>query len=85
MNAHDDAQLRTDRARQAALTRWAGTPPSQRSRTARAAFRRRFETQVDPDNELSPADRAVMVDAAIKAYTARMRYLRSRKRHQEST
>jgi hypothetical protein len=76
----DAAALRSQSARAAALTRWAKIPPAERSRNARAAFRRRFENQVDPDRELDPAERAVLVDAAIRAYNAQVTYKRMRNR-----
>lgn len=78
----ESTELRRQRARHAALTRWAAIPPAERSRRAKAAYRRRFENQVDPNRELSPADRAVLVDAAIRAYVARMGLARLRKREE---
>lgn len=78
--APDDAQIRKERARKASLTRWANTPPVERSRRARVAFRARFERLVDPEGIHSPADRAVMVDAAIAAHYADLRWRRARKR-----
>lgn len=74
---------RREQARKAANTRWAATTPSERSRRARRSFRSRFERQVDPDGLLSPADRAVMVDNAIKAHYADLRMRRARKREDE--
>lgn len=77
----DDAgALRSQSARAAALSRWAGIPPAERSRRARAAFRRRFENVVDPERRLDPAERAVLTDAAIKAYNAKVTYQRMRSR-----
>jgi hypothetical protein len=74
------AALRSQSARAAALAQWAAIPPAERSRRARAAFRRRFEKQVDPNLELAPAERAVLVDAAIRAYNAQVTYKRMRNR-----
>ncbi|MBO0866538.1 MAG: hypothetical protein J2P16_15875, partial [Mycobacterium sp.] len=66
---------------------WAGIPPAERSRRARAAFRRRFENQVDPDRRMDPAERAVQVDSAIRAYNAAVTYkrMRHRARRKEGT
>lgn len=72
-------EFRAERARHASLTRWAHTPPSERRRKSRAAFRTRFENQVDPDRALPAQERAVMVDAAIAAYVSRMNLARLRK------
>jgi hypothetical protein len=74
---------RREQARKAAFTRWAKTPPAERSRRARASFRARFERQVDPAGLLSPADRAVMVDNAIRAHYADLRMRRARKREEQ--
>lgn len=76
----ESSEFRRERARLAAFTRWSGSTPSDRSRRARKAFRTRFENQVDPDRKLTPADRAVLVDAAIDAHYARMRLARARKK-----
>ena len=45
---------------------------------ARAAMQRRFETEVDPDGTLSPAERAKRVAHAKSLYFARLSYLRWR-------
>lgn len=81
----ESAEARREKARHAALTRWANTPPAERSRKARRAFRARFENQVDPDRRLAPADRAVLVDAAIAAYFSDLRYRRIRKQDRKDT
>jgi hypothetical protein len=76
-----NAALRSQSARAAAHARWAGVPPDERRRRARAAFRRRFEAIVDAKHPgLSPADRAAMVDAEIRAYNASVTYKRMRSR-----
>ena len=57
------------RARLASQTSWANTPdPSARTAKARAAFRDRFELQVDPDGVLPEAERHRRAEAARKAY-----------------
>lgn len=71
-------RLRSEQARAAAHLRWANEPPSERRRRARVAARRRWENVVDPDRKLSAADRAVLVDNAIKAEFARLRAIRER-------
>ncbi|MBO0864812.1 MAG: hypothetical protein J2P16_07065, partial [Mycobacterium sp.] len=57
------AEDRALQAKIAALTRWANTPPAERSRINKAAFRRRWENKVDPDRLLTPAERAVLVES----------------------
>jgi hypothetical protein len=76
----ESVDARRERARLAALTRWAKTPPADRSRNARKAYRRRFENQVDPERLLSSADRAKLVDTAIAAEMSKLTYNRMRKR-----
>jgi hypothetical protein len=39
---------------------------------ARAAFRARFEREVDPNNELDPAERARRAELARKAFYAKL-------------
>lgn len=54
---------------------------------ARAAFRQRFADEVDPDRVLSDTERDRRVDAAIKAYFARLalRSVQARRRRREET
>lgn len=68
--------------RAAAHQSWAHTPDrSARTAPAREAFEKRFEREVDPDNELSPAERARRAESARKAYFLRMAHHReARKR-----
>lgn len=60
---------RSLRARTAVHTSWANTS-DRRKRTSKgtAAFLARFERQVDPNNELEPAERARRAESAKKAY-----------------
>ena len=46
---------------------------------ALVAFLARFEREVDPLGELSPAERATRVEHALKAHMARMRLAKARK------
>ena len=43
-----------------------------RTANGRRAFLERFEREVDPDNKLTPADRAVRAEHARKAYFQRL-------------
>jgi hypothetical protein len=66
-------EQRSLRARLAAHESWAATAdPSARTAPARAAFLDSFETQVDPDGVLDPADRARRAEHARKAHLTRM-------------
>ena len=66
-------EQRTLRARLAAHESWARTDDtSARTAPARKAFLDRFEKQVDPDGELSPAERARRARHARKAYFTRL-------------
>ena len=60
-------------ARAAANTRWASEPGRvAATRPARDGVRRRYERQVDPDNELDPAERARRADSALRAHMQRL-------------
>lgn len=61
-------QQRSIRARLAAYSLHAQTDSKEHMRPAREAFMRRFETQVDPDGLLSPAERDRRAQHALKAY-----------------
>jgi hypothetical protein len=57
----------------AANESWARTPDrSARTAKARKTFDERFEREVDPNNELTPAERAKRAENARKAYFARL-------------
>lgn len=56
-----------------AFRSWAKTPDrSARTLPARMASLARFERQVDPDNQLAPAERAKRAEFARKAYFAEL-------------
>lgn len=60
-------------AQVAAHTRWAHTADRQAATApARAGFDARFEREVDPKGELSPAERARRAESAKKAYFLRL-------------
>jgi len=67
------ASERSLRARLAAHQSWANTSsPSERTSSARAAFDRRFENEVDPDHTLPADERARRAASARRAYFARL-------------
>ena len=67
-SAHD----RSQRARVAALKRWAFTDGGSGTAPARAAFDARFERLVDPEGVLDPRVRAERVKRARKAHFLEM-------------
>jgi hypothetical protein len=70
---HDDLQARALRARIAAHTRWSREPDrSAATAKARKGLLDRFEREVDPENKLDPAERAVRADNARKAFYLRL-------------
>ena len=69
------------RAQLAAHSRWSRTPDrSAATAPARAAFRDRFERQVDPDGILAPAVRAQLAESARTAFYRKMAYASARAR-----
>jgi hypothetical protein len=70
---------RSTRARIAALIRWSQEDPTANAERGQAGLRARFEREVDPDNTLSPAERARRTDAAYRAHMARLSFNRSRR------
>src|SRR5215469_13150716 len=69
-----------ERGRAGAHVSWARTPDrAARTLPARSAFLARFEREVDPLSELSPAERATRAEHALKAHMARMRLAKARK------
>lgn len=61
-------------ARIAAEISWARTEDrSARTRPAREAFLRRFETEVDPDGKLPPDELARRAQHALRAHMLRLR------------
>lgn len=67
---------RSQRARIAALARHSRTDGRDATQPAREAFMARFERQVDPDNELAPAERARRAELAKREHFQRMAYAR---------
>ena len=60
---------RTMQARSLAHLSWAATPDrTARTAPAREAALRRFEAQVDPDQQLDPRERAIRAEHARKAF-----------------
>lgn len=69
-----------ERGRAGAHVSWARTQDRPaRTLPARMAFMARFEREVDPDNELTPAERAARAEHALKAHMALMRLAKARK------
>lgn len=66
------ASERVLRARLGALALHARRDPRETTTAARAVLARRFETAVDPDGKLDPAERKRRADAARKAYMAKL-------------
>jgi len=76
------------RSRVAAHESWAKTPDrAARTAPARKALLDRFEREVDPKGELTPAERAVRAEHARKAYFARLAFksAQSRRKVREFT
>jgi len=71
-------QQRSQRARIAALTRHSRTDGLEATQAARDAFLARFERQVDPGNELDPAERVRRAEAAKRAHFQSMAFARHR-------
>jgi hypothetical protein len=64
-----DGTFDADTSRIAALSRWAHEPdPVSATAPARAGFLARFEREVDPDNELTPEERRLRADRAMRAH-----------------
>lgn len=64
---------RSQVARIAAHESWANTPDrAARTAPARAALSAKFEHEVDPAGQLTPAERAQRAESARKAYYARL-------------
>jgi hypothetical protein len=68
-----DRQDMAARGRIGAYRRWATTPDrAAATEPARAAFRSKFEREVDPDGLLTPEKRAELAEYARKAHFARL-------------
>lgn len=58
MSTESDSRFDSETGRAAALSRWAHEPnPAAATAPAAAGFLRRFERLVDPDDQLTPAER----------------------------
>lgn len=68
-----DPDVARVRAKIAAQSRWSDPAARvEQSEASRRALRERFARKVDPDGELSPDERAKLVDSAIRAHVNRM-------------
>lgn len=65
-------EQRSQSARIAALTRWSKEDPAATAARGQAGLLARFEREVDPNNELPPAERSRRAVAARKAHMARL-------------
>lgn len=72
-------EQRSQRARIAAHSRWAGQDGATGTAKARATFLQRFEQQVDPHGELDPAERTRRAESAKRAHFQRMAYARHKR------
>lgn len=68
------------RASIAALTRWSKEDPAPNAARGQAGLLARFERQVDPNNELQPAERQRRAEAARKAHMRTLAFRSSRAR-----
>ena len=73
------ASQRSQRATIAARARWARQDGADGTRAARETFLARFERLVDPDNELTLAERVRRAESAKREHFQRMAYQRHRK------
>lgn len=73
-------EQRRQRARLAALSRWAKEDPTLQALKLQAGIRAKFEREVDPNNELAPVERGRRAEAARKAHLARIALKSSRAR-----
>jgi DNA-binding transcriptional ArsR family regulator len=71
---------RVMRARMAAHTLHAAHDSTELTKAATRANRDRFETQVDPNNELEPDERARRAEQARRAYMTQLAYASARAR-----
>jgi hypothetical protein len=72
MSAVDSAEWRSQRAKLGAHSMHAANDSREVSAPARAAFRRKFEDQVDPERVLTPAERVRRANHAFKAHMTRL-------------
>lgn len=76
---------RSLRGQIAAHESWANTPDrTARTANARRAMLDKFDRQVDPNNELTPVERARRAQSARKAYFARLALKSARARRRRA-
>lgn len=73
-------EQRSLRARIAALARWSREDPIANALRGQAGLLARFEREVDPNNELHPAERLRRAEARRREHMARLAYASSRAR-----
>lgn len=73
-------EQRSQRARTAALSRWANEDPTGQVISMQRGIQKRFEREVDPDETLPLAERQRRAEAARKAHMARIALKSSRVR-----
>lgn len=78
-------EQRSQRARLAALTRWAHENPAKNAKRGQAGLLARFEREVDPDGVLAPAERARRAEAALKAHMVRLALASSKARARKAS
>jgi len=71
---------RSQRARLAALARWAREDPGPTARRGQEGLRNRLATDLDLPPDLDPAERARRVDAAVREHMTRLALASSRAR-----
>lgn len=73
-------EQRSQRARLAAFTRWSKENPAANAARGQAGLLARFERQVDPNNELAPAERRRRAEAARRAHMVALAFRSSKAR-----
>lgn len=75
-------EQRSQRARLAALSRWANENPAANAARGQAGLLAKFEREVDPDGVLAPTERTRRAEAARRAHMVRLSFRSSRNRSQ---
>jgi hypothetical protein len=78
-------EQRSQRARIAALTRWANEDPTANALRGQAGLLRRFEDQVDPDRTLPEAERNRRAAAARRAHMNSLAFKSAKARKKRAT
>lgn len=76
-------EQRSQRARLAALTRWSKEDPRPNADRGQAGLLARFEREVDPNNELAPAERTRRAEAARRAHMVALAFKSSKSRSKD--